>query len=102
MPVPMMSPLPRTHPMLALLLFAAGPFTLSPTAHGDRLRDGYFRLQAKQIGAQSLAGIHTRADWERRAPELRRQFLDMMGLWPLPPRTDLKPTITGEIKAPHY
>jgi cephalosporin-C deacetylase-like acetyl esterase len=33
---------------------------------------------------------------------MRRQFLDMMGLWPLPPRTALKPVITGKLTTPHY
>src|SRR5207249_488085 len=35
-------------------------------------------------------------------PELRRQLLDMLGLWPVPPRTDLKVQVTGTIDAPLY
>jgi hypothetical protein len=92
---------------LALLLLlpatapAAAPPLLSPTAHGDRLRDAYFRLQAKQLGESALAGIRSRADWDRARPELHRRFLDMMGLWPLPARTDLHATITGKLTTPH-
>src|SRR5262249_41137372 len=85
-----------------LLLFAAGPSVVSPTAHGDRLRDAYFLLQAKKLGENALADVRTKEDWKRRAPEMRRQFLDMMGLWPLPPRTALKPVITGKLTTPHY
>jgi dienelactone hydrolase len=46
-----------------------------------------------------LADVKTLEDWQRQRPELRRQFLEMMGLWPLPPRTDLKPVITGKLEA---
>ncbi len=70
----------------------------SDTARGDRLRDGYFRQQVKRIADADLADIRTREDWEKRRPEFRRQFLDMIGLWPLPPRTDLHATITGKVE----
>ncbi len=91
--------------LLTLPLPGAAPPALappSPTAHGDRIRDAYFRSQAKRLGDKALADVETRADWEKQRPELRRQFLDMLGLWPLPPRTDLKATITGTIDAPHF
>src|SRR5262249_33168058 len=41
-------------------------------------------------------------DWERRKPEQRRQLLDMLGLWPLPPRTDLHATVTGRVETEHF
>jgi hypothetical protein len=89
---------------LLAILFALVAFPLhaenapSDTARGDRLRDGYFRQQVKRIADDDLADIKTRADWEKKRPELRRQFLDMIGLWPLPPRTDLHSTITGKVE----
>jgi dienelactone hydrolase len=58
----------------------------------------YFRLQTKQIADVCLTDLTTREDWEKRRPELRRQFFDMMGLWPLPPKTDLKATVTGTVE----
>jgi hypothetical protein len=64
--------------------------------------DAYFRQQTRQIADACLADIKDRADWERKRPELRRQFLEMMGLWPLPPRTDLKPVITGTLDADRF
>jgi hypothetical protein len=82
--------------LLAVRLCAAD--TPSETARGDRLRDGYFRQQVKRIADSDLADIKTRADWEKKRPEFRRQFLDMIGLWPLPPRTDLHATITGKVE----
>src|SRR5262249_15080090 len=84
----------RWLPCLVLLLASVPLLAAEPasdTARGDRQLDAYFRHQTKLIADACLADIKTKADWERQRPELRRQFLEMMGLWPLPPRTDLKP-----------
>jgi dienelactone hydrolase len=62
----------------------------------------YFRLQAQQIADNCLKEYRTKEEWEKARPELRRQFLEMLGLWPLPPRTDLKPVITGKVEMPKY
>jgi hypothetical protein len=67
------------------------------TSRGDALRDAYFRKQVEVISGQQLAGVKSKEDWESRKPELRRQLLEMFGLWPLPARTDMKPTVTGTI-----
>jgi hypothetical protein len=72
------------------------------TERGDKLRDGYFRKQVQQIADASLADVKTRADWEKQRPELHRQFLEMLGLWPLPPRTDLKATVTGKVETENF
>jgi dienelactone hydrolase len=74
----------------------------SDTARGDKLRKAYFRRQVQQIADAALADIKTLDDWQKKRPELRRQFLDMLGLWPLPPRTDLKATITGKIETDDF
>jgi cephalosporin-C deacetylase-like acetyl esterase len=76
--------------------------TAADTTRGQKLLDDYFRHQVKQIADACLADVKTKADWERQRPELRRQFLDMMGLWPLPPRTDLKATVTGTLDADQF
>ena len=85
---------------LAFLLTTLAPLpALEPTTRGDQLRDAYFRKEVGRIAESSLAGFKTRADWERQRPELRRQFLDMLGLWPLPPRTDqANPASTAQVE----
>jgi acetyl esterase/lipase len=85
---------------LAAPLHAADP--AADTVRGDRMRDAYFRLQTRRIADAALADVRTRADWEKQRPELHRQFLDMLGLWPLPPRTDLQATVTGKVETEHY
>jgi cephalosporin-C deacetylase-like acetyl esterase len=72
------------------------------TSRGDGMLEVYFGHQVQRIADAALADVKDRARWEKKRPELRRQFLDMMGLWPLPPRTDLKPVITGKLDAPRF
>jgi hypothetical protein len=81
--------------LLAVPALAADP--APDTNRGDKMLDAYFRRQTKEIADACLADVKTKADWEKKRPELRRQFLEMMGLWPLPARTDLKPVVTGTI-----
>ena len=64
--------------------------------------EAYFRAETKKLADACLADIRSKEDWEKKRPELRRQFLEMMGLWPLPPRTDLKATVTGKVETEHF
>jgi hypothetical protein len=92
----------RSTALLVLALPAIAADGPSDTTRGDHIRDAYFRNQAKRIGDDALLDVTTRADWEKKRPELHRQFLDMLGLWPLPPRTDLHATTTGKVDTQHY
>src|SRR5437764_4324655 len=89
---------------LALLGWAglAGAQERPDLSRGEQLRVDSFRRETQRLADACLADISSKAEWERRRPELRRQFLEMMGLWPLPPRTDLKPVITGKIDSEHF
>ncbi len=87
---------------LALLLLCPAVYADEPkpeTSRGDRLLWGYLRNETKAVADACLADVKSKEDWEKKRPELRRQFLDMMGLWPLPERTDLKPVVTGKLDA---
>lgn len=91
--------LPRCFAVVALLLVSTPPLLAQDLTRGERMIEGYFQKQVKQISESCLADIKTRADWEKQRPELRRQFFEMVGLWPMPARTDLKPVITGKVEA---
>ncbi len=84
---------------VALLLcsLAADPKPI-PTPPGEAMIEQYFRTQVKQIADDPLKGITSKAEWEKRRPELRKQFLAMMGLDPLPERTKLNAKITGSVE----
>src|SRR5262249_22451844 len=99
---------PRLAKLVAILgmVVAPSPAAAQPakgpprdTSRGDKMIDAYFRAQTKQIADRCLTDVASKEDWEKRRPELRWQFLEMMGLDPLPPRTDLKATITGKVEA---
>lgn len=62
----------------------------------DRVH-AYLSARVAEISRNVLDGATTKDEWARKRPELRRRFLDMLGLDPLPPRTDLKATITGTV-----
>ena len=40
--------------------------------------------------------------WRHRAEEVRRQLLVTLGLWPMPPRTDLRPKVYGKVDRDGY
>ncbi len=62
------------------------------------MMEAYFKSQVDSIAERWLDDIETLQVWEQRRLELRRQLLEMLGIWPLPEKTDLKPTITGRIE----
>jgi hypothetical protein len=88
-------------PLAALPLLAADS-PKDDTSRGDKMRDAYFRREAQRIADASLADVKTKEDWERKRPELHRQFLEMLGLWPMPAKTDLKATVTGKLDADKF
>ena len=65
---------------------------------GDAMLQTYITREAARLDATYLAGIQSASDWEGRREEYRRQFLYMVGLWPLPERTPLKPVVTGTLE----
>jgi hypothetical protein len=71
-------------------------------SRGERQLDTYFRAETRRLADACLADVKSKDDWEKRRPELRRQFLEMMGLWPLPPRTDLKAVVTGKTETEQF
>ncbi len=50
----------------------------------------------------SMTSFPSLADWEKFAAQLRRAVLVSSGLWPMPERTPLNPTVTGRIEREDY
>ncbi|MHB1426031.1 MAG: alpha/beta hydrolase family protein [Gemmataceae bacterium] len=65
---------------------------------GDAMIDAWLRKEAERLSQRFLDGAKTRAEWEERKPRLRREYFDMLGLWPLPEKTPLHPTVTGTVE----
>lgn len=71
----------------------------TPDSPGARMLDQYVQQQTADIEEHGgLKDIQTGDDWKAKAPEYRRQLAEMLGLDPLPPRTDLQVTKTGEVQ----
>jgi hypothetical protein len=69
-----------------------------PLTRGDEMLAAYFCKETAKLAEQCLSEIHTLADWEARRTEYRRQLQEMLGLWPMPERTDLNPVVTGTLE----
>jgi dienelactone hydrolase len=77
--------------------FCAEPAIVTNAAAQDMIRS-FLRQEALRLDAQFLEGITNRHLWEARRPELRQQYFEMLGLWPLPERTPLNALTTGVIE----
>ena len=95
---------------VALSLFVAFCVSAAPgttsvpgeaAQHDERLA-AYFRAETALLANRCLADIRSLEDWEARRVEYRRQLQEMLGLWPAPERTDLKPVITGRLEQPDF
>lgn len=96
-----MKRLPLFFPLLVLILgLAAGlaPAAAPPERPGDRMLAAYFAAETARLRDACLAEIRSIDDWRSKRDEYRRQLLEMLGLDPLPERTDLKATITGRVE----
>ena len=57
----------------------------------------YFANETAAMSERCLADIKTLDDWKSHRAEYRRQYQEMLGLLPMPERTELKPVITGKL-----
>lgn len=64
----------------------------------DPLPMDYFRTETAKISASCLADVQSLDDWKARRDRLGKEAARMLDLDPLPPRTDLKPVITGTVE----
>lgn len=69
---------------------------------GDYLIDRYLADRTRQVNERTLMDLQSADEWKERKEDYRRQLKEMLGLWPEPPRTDLKPVVTGTIDHPEF
>jgi dienelactone hydrolase len=89
------APLVGTAALLALAADGLAQSRLHPTTQpGDQMMVDYLRAGAESLHARSADDLRSAEDWLQRRPRLQEEYLYMLGLWPLPPRTHLSATIT--------
>src|SRR5258708_4809863 len=74
-----------------------GKLATNATA-GDRIFADYFLRETRNLADSCLADVKTLDDWKQERPKLRQQLFEMLGLDPLPAKTDLTATVTGKIE----
>lgn len=85
--------------LLSLLAFAVS----APAAERATLKltpewTTYFQSEISRIEASDLSRITNLAQWQSERTRLRQELAEMLGLWPMPERTDLKPVVTGSLE----
>lgn len=85
--------------MLPLLLLPLALSADPPKPPAERPGDAavlkHLRARVAEIETQFMADAKTKAEWDAIRPKLKEQFFDMMGLSPVPEKTDLRATVTG-------
>lgn len=69
---------------------------------GDTMIQEYLEKQAQRLHDEFDTDVISLANWEIRRPQYLQELLYMLGLDPLPPRTDLKTTVTGTLHNDEY
>ena len=80
--------------LLPVLSFAGAARTQAP---GDTAINSYLARATDRLSRGFLDGATTLEEWQKKRPRLRQEYLDMLGLWPLPPKTPLKATVTNTV-----
>lgn len=100
---------PRVFPLVLLLTapfltcFQAHAASSQPnSSHGEQIIANYFHAETAKLSERCLADIKTLNEWTSRRAKYREELLEMLGLWPAPERTDLKPVVTGKIEADSF
>src|SRR5207244_13227725 len=66
---------------------------------GDEMIEKYLNAEADKLSAKFLDGAKTIDEWKKKRPRLYQEYMDMLGLCPIPEKTPLKATKTGEVEA---
>lgn len=66
-------------------------------ADNDKMLSDYFRDETAKLRDRCLTDVRSLEDWQAKREIYRKQLFEMLGLDPLPEKTDLKPVITGRV-----
>ena len=84
--------------VLALVPSAQSQSPEPDTSVGDKMIAEYFRVETENLKYATINEIETLDDWKSKRDEFKAQLLEMLGLDPMPERTDLKATVTGKVE----
>jgi cephalosporin-C deacetylase-like acetyl esterase len=82
---------------IMFVALVAPSWSQAPPA-GDAMIEKYLAQETAKLSQRFLDGAKTRAEWEGKRPRLYQEYLDMLGLFPLPEKTPLQATVTGTLE----
>ena len=77
--------------------YAAERSAIGPS-RADAMLANYFRAETAKLRDRCLTDIKSLDDWQAKRKVYREQLFEMLGLKPLPKKTDLKPVVTGKVE----
>lgn len=69
---------------------------------GDAMIQEYLAREAQRIHETFAEDLASKDQWEKSRTRYRREYLYMLGLWPMPEKTPLKATVTGTLEGDGY
>ncbi|HXG49484.1 MAG TPA: acetylxylan esterase [Methylomirabilota bacterium] len=84
--------------MLSAFDLRAAEVGTATNAGAQAMIQAFLGQEARRLDTAFLDGVTNRSGWEARRGELHRQYLEMLGLWPLPERTPLQAQVTGVLE----
>ena len=94
--------MPALRLSMALLLLTPAVTMAQPKpgdlSFGDAVIEAHLTLETARLSERIHEGADSKEEWETKRGELKRQFFDMLGLWPLPERTPLNAKVTGTVE----
>ena len=96
--------------MKRLLLLFAGAISFSLHAAtlpaqwqvADKELAAYFARETRALSEKCLSHLTTSNAWLEQLPQRRAELAEMLGLAPLPPRTDLNAVVTGRLQTDSF
>jgi cephalosporin-C deacetylase-like acetyl esterase len=90
-----------------LILLCVGSLAQAQTpppdlSFGDAVIETHLTLETARLSEHIHEGAESKEEWEAKRPLLKREFFDMLGLWPLPERTPLNAKVTGTLERDGY
>jgi cephalosporin-C deacetylase-like acetyl esterase len=65
---------------------------------GDVMIEKYLANETSRLSQRFMDGAKTLDEWKQKRPRLHQEFLEMLGLWPLPEKTPLNAKVTGTVE----
>ena len=66
---------------------------------GDVMIEKYLAAETDKLSKKFMDGARTLEEWRQKRQRLYQEYMDMLGLWPIPEKTPLKATVTGQVEA---